>query len=304
MIRHHSLSHVVEGDGRLDSVVSSELGIQRSVFSLPSIVILLNGRAVRKSAKVHPGDKISLEYDEEVFEGLDAEDIPLAVIYEDESILVIDKPQGMVVHPGAGVHSGTLVNALLSRYGEDFAASDDERPGIVHRLDKDTSGVMVIARTASALEALQIQFSSHDAEKHYKAIAKGVFPELHGFIESNIERDPKDRKKFRATDRPDRGRYAKTEFTVERILSGYTLLDVRIHTGRTHQIRVHLRSEGHPILGDPIYGISDPRYREATLMLHAFSLDINHPETGERMHFESPMPERMTQMIQRLSDPS
>ena len=297
MIRHHSFSHTVEGSGRLDATLSAELDIQRSVFSLPSVVILLNGKNAKKSAKVKEGDEVNLEYDEEVFEGLDAEDIPLTVLYEDDSILVIDKPQGMVVHPGAGVHSGTVVNALLSRYGDDFASSDDERPGIVHRLDKDTSGVMVIARTPSALEKLQSQFFSHETEKHYKAIAKGTFCPPHGFIDTNIERDPKDRKKFRATDREDRGKKALTEYTVEKILSGYTLVDIHLHTGRTHQIRVHLSSTGHPILGDPVYGVNDPRYPDSTLMLHAFSLEINHPETGERMHFESELPERFKRIL-------
>ena len=216
MIRHRSEVHRVLSSGRLDSVVSSESGIPRSVFSLPSAVITLNGEKAKKSAKVHEGDTVSVEYDEEFFEGLEAEDIPLHIIYEDDSILVIDKEQGMVVHPGSGVHCGTLVNALISRYGEDFASSDDERPGIVHRLDKDTSGVMVIARTPQALSSLQKQFAAHTAEKHYAAIVKGMLPEMHGFVDLNIERDPKDRKKFRATERRDRGRDALTEYTVEK----------------------------------------------------------------------------------------
>ncbi len=287
--------------GRLDSVVSSESGIPRSVFSLPSAVITLNGEKAKKSAKVHEGDTVSVEYDEEFFEGLEAEDIPLHIIYEDDSILVIDKEQGMVVHPGSGVHCGTLVNALISRYGEDFASSDDERPGIVHRLDKDTSGVMVIARTPQALSSLQKQFAAHTAEKHYAAIVKGMLPEMHGFVDLNIERDPKDRKKFRATERRDRGRDALTEYTVEKPLSGFTLLDVRIHTGRTHQIRVHMKAIGHPILGDPLYGVRDPRYPDVTLMLHARSLEIDHPVTGERMCFVSELPERFDAVISRLS---
>ena len=300
MIRHHSLSCIIESEGRLDQTAASQLDIPRSVFSLASCTILLNGRSAKKSAKVKVGDIAAIEYDEEVFEGLEAEDIPLKVLYEDPSILVIDKEQGMVVHPGAGVHGGTLVNALLSRYGDDFASSDDERPGIVHRLDKDTSGVMVIARTASAMESLQKQFASHEAEKHYTAIAKGIISEMHGTIDLNIERDPRDRKKFRATDRSDRGRNALTEYSVIRFLPGYTLLDVRIHTGRTHQIRVHLKAIEHPIMGDPIYGVRDPRYPEATLMLHSASLEITHPETGERMRFESELPERFSRMLDRL----
>ena len=133
--------------------------------------------------------------------------------------------------------------------------------------------------------------------QHYKAIAKGTFCPPHGFIDTNIERDPNDRKKFRATDREDRGKKALTEYTVEKILSGYALVDIHLHTGRTHQIRVHLSSTGHPILGDPVYGVNDPRYPDSTLMLHAFSLEINHPETGERMHFESELPERFKRIL-------
>lgn len=301
MNRHHVHNFTVHESGRLDAVASAESGIPRSAFSLPSAVILLNGRSAKKSAKVKDGDEISIEYDEEVFEGLEGEDIPLEILYEDDSILVINKAQGMVVHPGAGVHSGTVVNALISKYGDDFASSSDERPGIVHRLDKDTSGVMVIAKTPDALEALQRQFASRETEKHYAAIVKGVVPEMHGFVELNIERDPRDRKKFRTTERTDKGKTALTEYRVEKILSGYTLIDVEIHTGRTHQIRVHMKAIDHPILGDPIYGVRDPRYPEATLMLHARSLAINHPVTGERMEFSTPLPERFEEYLSLLS---
>ena len=254
--------------------------------------LLINGKQARKSAKVKSGDCIHLEYDEEVFEGLEPEDIPLSVIYEDDDILVIDKPQGLAVHPGAGLFSGTLVNALLYRYGSDFMASDAERPGIVHRLDKDTSGVMVVARTLESLSSLQAQFASHESvEKHYSAIARGLLPP-HGIIESNIERDPGDRTKFRATEIADRGKYAKTEYTLVERMGRYSLLDVRIYTGRTHQIRVHLRSAGHPILGDPIYGQRDAAFPDATLMLHASRLSFIHPRTGERMEFSAPLPDR------------
>ena len=300
MIRHHVYDHTVTEAGRLDAVVSAGLSIPRSVFSLPSAVILLNGKCVKKSAKVKEGDNVHIEYDEDVFTGLEGEDLPLCVLYEDDCILVIDKEQGMVVHPGSGVSHGTVVNALISRYGDDFASSDDERPGIVHRLDKDTSGVMIIAKTQDALSALQSQFAEHTTEKHYLAIAKGYFAPEHGMIESNIERDPRDRKKFRATDSLEKGKRALTEYRVKEVLNGYTFLDVVIHTGRTHQIRVHLSSIGHPILGDPLYGVHDPRYPEATLMLHAHSLSITHPLTGERMSFSSPLPRRFEEIMQKL----
>ena len=295
--RHRKEQVTIEVTGRLDSAVASSSSIPRSVFSLPSVSILLNGKSVKKSAKVKDGDIVELEWDEEFFDGIAAEEIPLSIIYEDEAILVINKEQGMVVHPGAGVHSGTLVNALVSRYGDDFASSDDERPGIVHRLDKDTSGVMVIAKTREALDALQGEFASHSAEKHYLAIVKGTLPEMHGFIELNIERDPSDRKRYRATE-TTRGKSALTEYRVAKLLGPYTLVDVRLHTGRTHQIRVHMKAIGHPILGDPIYGVRDPRYPDARLMLHSHTLEIAHPVSGERMKFEAPLPERFKKFLE------
>ena len=299
MIRHHSEDYIAASEGRVDAVIAEE-GVQRSFFSHPSMLITINGKRAKKSAKVKTGDSVHLEYDEEVFEGLEAEDIPLSVLYEDDDILVINKEQGMVVHPGAGVHSGTVANALLSLYGDDFRAGDEDRPGIVHRLDKDTSGVMIIAKNPDSLASLQKQFSEHTTEKHYLAIVKGYIKPQHGFIETGIERDPRDRKRFIATDsRSARG--AKSEYRVLKELNGYSLVDVRIYTGRTHQIRVHMKFIGHPILGDPIYGQKDPRYSDATLMLHAHTLEITHPENGERMHFEAPLPDRFLIAIDKLS---
>ena len=302
MIRHKTVSIVASAEGRVDLIASREGDIQRSVFSLDSTMILVNGKESKKSTKVKPGDSIHIEYDEEVFEGLEAEDIPLSIIYEDDDILVINKEQGIAVHPGAGCFSGTVANALVGRYGEDFSTSDDDtRPGIVHRLDKDTSGVMIIARTLESHHRLQTQFSSHKTEKHYYAIAKGFFTSQEGIIEKRIERDPWNRKKFRTTDSPVKGKDARTSYRVLKQMDGYALLDVRIYTGRTHQIRVHMAFLGHPLLGDPIYGMKEPRFPSATLMLHAWQLRIRHPETGEDMVFEAPLPERFQSIIRALS---
>ena len=298
MIRKRSERVVAAASGRVDAIASADGAIPRSAFSLPSAVITVNGTRVKKSHRVSEGDDISVEWEEDVFEGIEAEDIALKVLYEDDSILVIDKAQGMVVHPGAGVHSGTLANALLSRYGEDFSTSDDDtRPGIVHRLDKDTSGVMVIARTLESQRVLQEQFASHAAVKHYTAIARGFFPESHMMIESRIERDPRDRKCFRSTHAEMRGKEAVTEISVMAQDGSYALLDVRIYTGRTHQIRVHLQSIGHPVLGDPIYSSTDRRFPDATLMLHSTTLTISHPHTGEAMTFRAPLPDRFHRIL-------
>ena len=302
MIRHRKVEFTASLAGRVDQIASREGGVQRSIFSSPSALIMINGRSVKKSAKVREGDLVSIEYDDEVFEGLEAEDIPLTVLYEDDDILVIDKAQGISVHPGAGCFSGTVANALLSRYGEDFSTSDDDtRPGIVHRLDKDTSGVMIIARNLSSHQKLQEEFSSHRTEKHYYAIAKGFFTQQEAVIEKRIERDPRDRKKFRTTDSPVRGKDAKTSYRVLKQMDGYALLDVRIYTGRTHQIRVHLSSSGHSLLGDPVYSSKDRRFPDAKLMLHAGRLRIKHPSTGVMMEFTSPVPERFQEIIRSLS---
>ncbi len=301
MKRHHSLSFTAEGEGRIDAVAAREQDIPRSVFSSDSVSIAINGRPAKKSTKVKAGDSIAIEYDEEVFPSLEAEDIPLDTVYEDDDILVIDKAQGIAVHPGAGLHSGTVANALLSRYGEDFSTSeDDSRPGIVHRLDKDTSGLMVIAKNLEAHRRLQSEFQRHRTVKCYYAIAKGFFTSSEGEIGTNIERDPRSRKRFRATDNPDRGKDARTSYRVLAQMDGYALLLVRIHTGRTHQIRVHLQSIGHPLLGDPIYSRPDAAFPDATLMLHACRLEIRHPSTGEMMVFSTELPDRFRAVMDRL----
>ena len=275
------------------------------MFSQENTLISINGKKAKKSAKVKAGDRIHIEYDEEVFEGLEGEDIPLSILYEDDDILVINKEQGIAVHPGAGCYSGTVANALVGRYGDDFSTSDDDtRPGIVHRLDKDTSGVMIIARTLESQHRLQEEFSAHRTEKHYYAIAKGFFTSQEGIIEKRIERDPWSRKKFRTTDSPVRGKDAKTAYRVLRQMDGYALLDVRIYTGRTHQIRVHMLSIGHPLLGDPIYGSKDSSFPDASLMLHARELRIRHPSTGREMVFEAPIPDRFQRVICALSGSS
>ncbi len=286
MIKEKKERFIAEEEGRLDKVASAF--IKRTIFSKDSTKIFLNGREVKKSTKVKSGDVIEIEYEEDVFTGLEKEDISLNVIYEDDDILVIDKKEGMVVHPGSGVNSGTIANALLFRYGDDFLSSDDDvRPGIVHRLDKDTSGVMVIAKNEDALRILSSEFKERETVKYYIAIAKGVFKEKEGIIEKHIIRDRAERKRFKTTNDKE-GRYAKTGYKVLYETSDYSLLLLRLYTGRTHQIRVHLKSINHPIIGDPIYS-SD---KTNPLMLHSISLTINHPKTNERMTFKSEIPER------------
>ncbi len=300
MIRKREYSFISSSSGRVDRIASLALSIPRSVFSLSSLSLKINGREAKKSASLRDGDEVFLSYDEEVFEGLEGENIPLDIIYEDDDILVINKEQGMTVHPGAGCSGGTVANALLGLYGEDFSTSDDAvRPGIVHRLDRDTSGVMVIAKTKEAHLALSKEFSEHTNEKYYIAIAKGFFPSTDAVIESRITRDRNNRKKFTVTEKMSEGKDAVTKYHVICQNMDYAFLRLRIYTGRTHQIRVHLLSIGHPVLGDPIYSRPDSKYRDATLMLHAERIVLSHPRTGEKMVFRAPLPSRFSDILSK-----
>lgn len=280
----------------------------RSVAADDATVFLLNGKQVKKSRKVHGGDLVSVRWTEQVFERVEAQDIPLHIIYEDSHVLVIDKQQGLVVHPGAGNPGGTLANALVHRYGERFFSveeTDDEdedtlvRPGIVHRLDKDTSGVMVIALDRESHQSLAAQFKARTVEKHYIAIVCGQPPREKGRIETTLVRDKRDRKRF-ATGSQGEGKVAVTEYRVLHRFGTHALVRVRLLTGRTHQIRVHMRHIGCPILGDAIYGRTDVRFKESDMMLHALSLALDHPFTGARMRFTAPMPQRFKLVLRAL----
>ncbi len=300
---------------RLDVYVAGHTDlISRSTLSETETVIQLNGKASKKSKLVREGDHITVLYSENFFAGIEGEAIPLTILYEDEDLLVINKEQGMVVHPANGNTEHTLVNALVHRYGERFCeelmdeteveeeadlSSPAVRPGIVHRLDKDTSGVLVVARNRISHRQLSAQFKNHTTKKVYIALARGTFKTKQGTIEKHLKRDPKDRKKFTTCDDTE-GRYAKTEYQVLRQYSGFALLRIVLHTGRTHQIRVHLSKAGHPIIGDPIYGKEDGQ----TLMLHAFLLELDSPSTGTRIRFRAEMPERFRSYLRSTRLPA
>jgi 23S rRNA pseudouridine1911/1915/1917 synthase len=301
----------LEQKTRLDAYVASHTTvIGRSTLSLSTTTILLNGKPEKKSKQVKEGDIISVSYSQEFFEGLKAQDLPLSVLYEDNDMLVLDKAQGMVVHPANGNYEGTVVNALLYRYGSSFTTSEEAqdeedeeilglqtetiRPGIVHRLDKDTSGVLVVARTRESHRNLSAQFKDHTTEKWYIAIAKGVFSNKQGKLVTNLSRDKRDRKKFAVCPEGE-GKTAETHYVVLKQYKNFALLRIQILTGRTHQIRVHMASLGHPLIGDVIYGKNDG----TTLMLHALNLKLDSPSSGERLSFCSPMPERFRSFIKK-----
>ena len=304
-----SFSFTVPSDNtasRVDSFLSSQItDLSRSALTGDLCEIYINGSPAKKSASVKTGDLVELFYVADVFEKVEKQDIPLDIIYEDSSMLVINKAQGMVVHPGAGNPDGTVVNALAWRYGEDFIKDmadecDIARPGIVHRLDKDTSGVLVIALTPKAHENLSAQFQNRKTEKYYLAFCDGIFAQRTGRVECLLSRDPRDRKLFYANDL--RGKTSLSTYEVQRQFEKAALVKVRIHTGRTHQIRVHMKSIGHPVIGDSLYNNRLSRFPGRTLMLHSHSLDICHPVTGEKMHFEAPVPQRFTVLETQLKE--
>ena len=241
---------------------------------------------LKPSYKTEPGVCVIVTLPEIKPAKAEAQDIPLEILYQDKHLAVVVKPCGMVVHPAAGNDDGTLVNALLFHLDSLSGIGGEMRPGIVHRLDKDTSGLMLVAKDDATHAALSQQLSDRQMEKHYRAIVFGRMKEPEGVIEKPIGRSKTDRKKM-AVD--ENGRWAKTEWKVLKEYPDRTLLDVHIITGRTHQIRVHMASIGHPVMGDPLYG--HKRMPDAPrLMLHAYSLEFTHPQTGERMRFAAPCP--------------
>lgn len=303
--REHQITLTV-GDqtetGRIDAWISREVGqFPRSAASDARTEFRINGAVVKKGKQVKVGDCIEVRWFEDILDSLEGQEQPLSILHEDADILVIDKQQSLVVHPGAGNPDRTLVNALVFRYGDDFFSSDQEfdslRPGIVHRLDKDTSGVMVVAKNRESHVQIARQFSDRTTEKYYIAIVHGVMPKRRGHVETTIVRDPKERKRF-TVGSPETGKHAKTDYLVLRQFTTYALVRIRLHTGRTHQIRVHMAHIGCPVIGDPIYGkrsTDDPM--GSSLMLHAFSLEITHPRSGLRMRFRAPMPKRFKSIL-------
>lgn len=284
-------------DGRrLDVLLSEGSGLSRSRVAalMEEGHVTVDGVVVTKAGlKAKPGQAVILVIPAPKPAVPQAQDIPLTILYEDADLAVVVKPCGMVVHPAAGNEDGTLVNALLHHLDSLGGIGGELRPGIVHRLDKDTSGLLLVAKNDAAQLALSEQLSARTMEKHYRALVEGSLKEDAGRIEAAIARSKKDRKKM-AVD-PE-GREAITEWTVLARGRGVTLLDVHILTGRTHQIRVHMKHIGHPVCGDPIYG-SPKGAKVLRLMLHAYSLAFTHPTTGERMTFTAELPEEFVRSL-------
>lgn len=247
--------------------------------------VLVNGQPARASRSVLAGDRVSLTIPPAEPALVPAEDIPLSVVYDDDDLMVIDKAAGMVVHPGAGRRTGTLVNALLAMHTGWPSLGGPERPGIVHRLDKGTSGLMLVARTEVALRRLSSDLAHRRIHREYRAIATGVLRDT-GMIDAPIARHPRERRRMAVV---EGGRPAVTHFTALEALRRHTLLAVRLETGRTHQVRVHLAAIDHPLLGDVTYGHPAPNVIDRPA-LHSHRLEFDHPVTGRRLAFSAPLP--------------
>ncbi len=268
-------------------------------------LVLRGGRPLKKSDCVAAGDVLELTLPEPKPAAVAAEDIPLDVRYEDEDLLVLNKPRGLVVHPAPGHETGTLVSALLHHCGSSLSGIGGElRPGIVHRIDKDTSGLLIVAKNDFAHQALSAQLQDHSLHRIYEAVVRGGFREPEGRVDAPIGRHPTDRKRMAVV--PD-GRPAVTHYTVLETWPGtaqlpaYSHLRLRLETGRTHQIRVHMASIGHPVAGDPLYGSKKPELGQSVQVLHARELVFRHPRTGETCRVTTDLPDYFLQVLAKLS---
>ncbi len=291
---------------RLDTYISSKTGLSRSYIQrlIKQGLLLVNSRPEKAGYRIRTGDRIEMTIPDEPRVTLIPEDISLEVIMEDAHIIVVNKPPGMVIYPAAGHKSGTLLNALIAKCGKLASIGAPLRPGVVHRLDMDTSGLIVVAKDDSAYLNLSKQFRTREVEKHYMALIYGTLKKDLGEISTAIGRSVSDRKRMSTKTR--KGKEAITQFEVIKRFKTASLIKVKIITGRTHQIRVHFAASGHPVLGDKTYGkkttikFGQKAISFSRQMLHAYSLKFKHPETGEPIELRAPLPEDMEKAIEEL----
>lgn len=291
-----------EGE-RLDQFLARSLeGLTRSAAQrlLEEGAVTRGGAALKKNDRTTPGDVLEVLLSDPEPVDILPQNIPLDVVYEDADVIVVNKPVGMVVHPAPGHPDGTLVNALLYHCENSLSGINGKlRPGIVHRIDRDTSGLIIAAKNDAAHLALAAQLQDHSMYREYEAVCVGNLKQENGTIDAPIGRHPVDRKKMCVE--PKQGRRAVTHWSVLGRYPGYTHIQCRLETGRTHQIRVHLASVGHPILGDTVYGAKKPAHGLVGQCLHARRLSFVHPRTGERLTVEGPLPDYFTALLDKLS---
>ena len=260
--------------------------------------VTADGKVVKSSFKVNGGETIAFEVPEPQEAAIEAENIPLDILYEDSDVILVNKPKGMVVHPAAGHYTGTLVNALMYHCRDQLSGINGVmRPGIVHRIDMNTTGVLVVCKNDFAHQSLSEQLKVHSITRHYEAICYGTFKELNGTVDAPLGRNPSDRKKMAIV---SDGKHAVTHYEVLQSFSKFSYIRCTLETGRTHQIRVHMASIGHPLLGDELYSPFKSPYKLQGQTLHARILGFNHPRTGEYMEFEAPLPYYFTQLLCKI----
>lgn len=263
-------------------------------------LVSINGKIAKPSQTVSVGDEIEVVLPEAVEYSAKPENIPIDIIYQDEDIAVVNKPQGMTVHLGNGNVDGTLVNALLYRLDSLSGINGVIRPGIVHRIDKDTSGLLVVAKNDRAHLSLSAQLAEKTCRRTYLALLEGNLKTDEGTVTTYIGRSPENRVKM-AVVPPDKGKLAITDYSVETRYKGFTLCRFDLKTGRTHQIRVHAKYLGHPVVGDPVYGIKKQKFKLNGQLLHAYRLTFTHPSSGKEMTFEAPLPDYFTSVLNKLT---
>lgn len=285
---------------RLDLFLSSQFE-DKSRSYIQNLIeegnIKINGVLKKSNYKLKINDKVDVVIPEPTELNIEPEDIPLDILYEDSEVIVVNKPQGMVVHPAAGVYNGTLVNALLNHCKDLSGINGVARPGIVHRIDKDTSGVLVVAKNDNAHNKLAEQFKDHSMTRSYIALVEGILKNDEGTIDAPLGRHPVERTKIAVI---KDGRRAVTHYKVLERLKNYTLVECRLETGRTHQIRVHMAHIGHPLVGDPVYGYKKQRFNLNGQMLHAKKLGFIHPTTGKYIEFQSELPNYFVKVLNIL----
>jgi 23S rRNA pseudouridine1911/1915/1917 synthase len=299
--------------GRLDKVLADAGGLSRErvkALIAQGLVEIGGALASQPSAKIAAGTAFVIHLPLPADAHASPQDIPLVIPYEDEHLIVIDKPAGLVVHPAAGNPDGTLVNALLHHCkGQLSGIGGVARPGIVHRIDKDTSGLLVVAKSDLAHEELAKQFADHSIERVYRAVVAGHPKPAEGTVSARVGRSDRDRKKMAVlADDSSRGKHAVTHYKLLKLLNDCALIECRLETGRTHQVRVHMASIGHPLLGDPVYGKTPASLRDllktlnfSRQALHAAELGFIHPATGDKLHFRSDTPPDMKELIDQTS---